>query len=833
MKRKIFSILFALVLVLSFSLMTAVPAGANPGNGDVTIVVQDQAGTPIEGATVNLFWGDPAWSWMTGKTTGTDGSATFTASEIGDWRVANSSPTLFQAMAKYEDETTYGIAYTWACADEMPCITYRDTTEYSLTYNLVMFQKQAPALEKHANGDVTATFVLADDMSATTLSPKMGFFCSKGTGTSDPPDNIMWYFPDGSGGWIPYILLGTYQDATVIDGNSISATGAASLFEPVERGLDTVIAIPVFLNTPATHDGLTSDEKNMAEDYYTLAASSMFNNLLVCPVQLGDETVFFDTIQEAIGAAFSGDTINVAAGTYSETILIDKGVTLTGAGADNTIIDASGVAVQTAIGLPCAVGITASDVTFQSFTVQNAGVGVHGTPDADADGNVDARGIVVGGTSSAPLANVKLLDNKVINSEAGGIQVEYAEVEVNGNEVTNNQWDGFVSYNLKSSTIWANTFSNNGPSGQANWNDAGIEVGLDTNATVTISGNTIENNLGSGDSKGVGIYLRDSISDTETVTVEQNVISGNSDYGIISKATDPAKVSIHYNNIVGNGEYGVNNTVSAALDATLNWWGDVSGPQHGSYEGPDAHPYGNPGGQGDRVSDNVDYVPWLTRPFETVLASNIAYFGIPMVHLDTGWNIVSTPIALDPGDTTYPGANTGEKLEALGDGINADPTSPVYRFDAEHQIYEAISGSEVIQPCEAYYIKMVSPDILPVLFSPETSAPPTKDLYAGWNLVGLAWLPMEEGVYGLPVNQALKSVETVTGDLIGYAQVVSPPANQYPWIYTGDTSQINSNPLWETHENLEGYMLPTKGYWVFMINDGTLAGFTFTPMSLR
>lgn len=47
---------------------------------------------------------------------------------------------------------------------------------------------------------------------------------------------------------------------------------------------------------------------------------------------------------------------------------------------------------------------------------------------------------------------------------------------------------------------------------------------------------------------------------------------------------------------------GIVNTSGQALAAENNYWGDPSGPAHAS----------NPGGKGVGVSDNVDYIPWLT-----------------------------------------------------------------------------------------------------------------------------------------------------------------------------------------------------------------------------
>ncbi|UCE36101.1 MAG: hypothetical protein JSW00_11145, partial [Thermoplasmata archaeon] len=71
--------------------------------------------------------------------------------------------------------------------------------------------------------------------------------------------------------------------------------------------------------------------------------------------------------------------------------------------------------------------------------------------------------------------------------------------------------------------------------------------------------------------------------------------------------------TINYNNICNNGGgssgpgYGVINTYSSIIiDAQNNWWGHETGPYHST---------SNPDGQGDKVSNYVEFEPFSDSPF--------------------------------------------------------------------------------------------------------------------------------------------------------------------------------------------------------------------------
>ena len=127
-------------------------------------------------------------------------------------------------------------------------------------------------------------------------------------------------------------------------------------------------------------------------------------------------------------------------------------------------------------------------------------------------------------------------------------------------------------------------------------------------STGRIADLTVENFIGT--TSGAGVVILDEFV-LSTVEITGATISNN-DIGIrfLTNSTQEA----HFNNIVGNTDYGVMSIVTA--DATHNWWGDASGP---SGFGP---------GDGDAVSDNVDFDPWLEAEVgaaktETVTGSGI------------------------------------------------------------------------------------------------------------------------------------------------------------------------------------------------------------------
>ncbi|MEO0076985.1 MAG: right-handed parallel beta-helix repeat-containing protein, partial [candidate division WOR-3 bacterium] len=381
------------------------------------------------------------------------------------------------------------------------------------------------------------------------------------------------------------------------------------------------------------------------------------------------------TIQAAINAAADGDTIQVAAGTYYENqIVINKAVTVLGAGYTSTIIDGSGASLTTN-GLIRIIATT-GNVMFSGFTVQNAG-GPPVTDPGDGKCNVgiytqsDVAGVtytvsynkIIGTNNPNDEEDYGLYSHSgkeslnfhhniitqtganaiVLEKHTGPIDISYNELNAGvyaadaifimtygGTDITSSQ-------NIDHNTIDLST----GISGstaratgvtiassfnyQANGNGKFTNVRITNNnitgvkayrrgislwngdaaageiSNVVITGNTITG-TGPNTENCRGIQIINKITNAtitnNTITNTYEAIKGF-DY---SPGSGPStNILLNYNNIYNN-HFGVSWPWSTAeLNAKNNWWGHASGPYHST----------NPTGQGDTISDYVDYSPWL------------------------------------------------------------------------------------------------------------------------------------------------------------------------------------------------------------------------------
>lgn len=199
----------------------------------------------------------------------------------------------------------------------------------------------------------------------------------------------------------------------------------------------------------------------------------------------------YTSINTAIGMADPGDTIQVGPGTYSEYVVIGNSVSLVGAGARTTIIDATNQ--------PNAIYVNgAADVNVTGFTVENA----------------DFEGILGHNSSS-----VTIWDNRVVNNN---------QKLVPGENATCPGIEDKYDYET----------------GEAA--DCGEGIHLVSTAHSNVSKNTIVGNAG-------GVLLTDEDGATHDNSITDNTVKHNVyDCGITLASHPPHGYGVYNNTIAGN-----------------------------------------------------------------------------------------------------------------------------------------------------------------------------------------------------------------------------------------------------------------------------------------
>jgi nitrous oxidase accessory protein NosD len=354
----------------------------------------------------------------------------------------------------------------------------------------------------------------------------------------------------------------------------------------------------------------------------------------------------YTTIQSAINAASAGDTINVKAGLYTEDLVINKNNLALKSIDGPALAEIQGVATADVITVGSGLGVTIDGFRILPGGSANAGIyfeyGSTTDPVAIINNVIEdfndpmaqgfyamwgylentsfsfcentlrncARGIYVWGFKNS---TIEVSSNILEDCDEYPVMVEYMDYEGDGTDARIN--DNRVTLSA-------------GKEG-----DTAISVSH-SEKTTEISGNVVEGNFvtgiyventgGEGQSPAVLIMEKNEVRGTglgmrfrnmaynmpSEVTVRYNTLKNN-EYGVYIDSLgdfgdDPlTKIVFTKNNIEGSG-FGFFNGDGVTVNAENNWWGDASGPTHIT----------NLGGMGDRVSDNVDFDPWLTEAWE-------------------------------------------------------------------------------------------------------------------------------------------------------------------------------------------------------------------------
>jgi len=221
--------------------------------------------------------------------------------------------------------------------------------------------------------------------------------------------------------------------------------------------------------------------------YILLLLSLSYSATLLVPSE-------YSTIQSAIDASSSGDTVLVSAGTYLENINFNgKNIAVIGEDRENTIIDG---------------GQNGSVVTFDS---------IEGTASALSNFTITGGNAYDGGgiycSSSAPTIKDNIITGNVSETYGGGISCNYSSPIIMNNTITSNSaiYGGGISFDrYTSSVIKGNNIHGNSA-------EEGGGIGCFTFSSPTITNNTIVGNSASTNGGGIYCYYVSAPNVTNTI----------------------------------------------------------------------------------------------------------------------------------------------------------------------------------------------------------------------------------------------------------------------------------------------------------------------------
>jgi len=341
------------------------------------------------------------------------------------------------------------------------------------------------------------------------------------------------------------------------------------------------------------------------------AATFVVDDNLACP------GATFPTIQAAVIAAAPGDTIQVCAGAYPETILVNKAdLTFDGpqAGVDartRTAVPEAVVGTATGGFVVAANGVEIDGFTLSGVTNQNPWGGTPLLTLAATSGHDILNNIVTG----------NIIGNYINTNGASPTTVQFNLFDDNNNPGPASGHGIYTDQGFSNVTVADNEFTDNDSAG------VGVSPFTGTNADITVSDNDFTGNgnavyaLGvSGANLTTNVNIVDNTMDAQVgsqvgvfgfvngITIDGNTITNGLARGVRVDGVQDSNVTVSNNSITGNTLDGVGNLETGlVVNAIHNWWGDTTGPSNWST------------GSGDGVSAEVDFFPWFTDAGMTTL----------------------------------------------------------------------------------------------------------------------------------------------------------------------------------------------------------------------
>ncbi|MCK4798065.1 MAG: right-handed parallel beta-helix repeat-containing protein [Spirochaetes bacterium] len=276
------------------------------------------------------------------------------------------------------------------------------------------------------------------------------------------------------------------------------------------------------------------------------------------------------TIQGGIDIAYSGDTINIAAGNYTEKVIINKSVNLEGLGA-----------IVTGIIHKDVFHITADNVNISGFSITGGHYGIY-ILEANHSHIYNNNFYSTKRGISLESSNNNIITNNSFISTMDGVYLVYSSNNTISNNVANSNGEGiFMDSDTNYNIITNNTISNSA-------NDAIILCGASYNyienndiisnvqgfwITCTPSdGNIIvNNNILNSDTEG--LYIEDKFDNG--IITNNNISNNHVGIFIGSLGASPENNQIYHNIFI-------NNTIQVKGSGSNNSW-DNGYPDGGNY----------------------------------------------------------------------------------------------------------------------------------------------------------------------------------------------------------------------------------------------------------
>ena len=253
------------------------------------------------------------------------------------------------------------------------------------------------------------------------------------------------------------------------------------------------------------------------------------------------------TIAGALAKAVSGDTIEIAAGTYHEfDLTINQPVTLNGAGPGSAIVDAGGNG---------RIFYLTQDVTLSNMTLQN------GYRPSGADIFEEGGGALLIGSQSTALIQNVVITNSAATGYGGAI-FNMGNLTIDNSEIVSNTagsyGGGIYSYLSGGLTVTRSRINNNAAAGL-------YGGGIYTTRPLTLTDTTISGN--SATSLGGGVSFSASTAVLTNVTLSGNEASSGAGFYAPSGAITMTNSTVSGNTASSN--YGGIYVTSAAASITL------------------------------------------------------------------------------------------------------------------------------------------------------------------------------------------------------------------------------------------------------------------------